>query len=189
MATTIGLVRHFKVQNPYPKEFLLDRNALISWFKDYDQSTAVIQHPMDMDEIPWQICYSSPMVRAQLTAKQCFTGDIKIIPALTELDLMEQLPHQIKLPFWIWAFLIRIKSKQPLPTVIKFRERLEDFLDTITQSEHQHVLVVAHWFVIETLSALLQERGFIGPKPNARKYGELYCYTSTTKNNTSTVIQ
>ena len=34
----IGLVRHFKVNHPYPEKRILTKSDVINWFADYDST-------------------------------------------------------------------------------------------------------------------------------------------------------
>jgi hypothetical protein len=82
----IGLVRHFKVNHPFPERRLLTKSDVIKWFADYDNTLDLEYKKVDLSDIRWKHCYSSPMLRTVNTANHIFDGQITEIPALKELD-------------------------------------------------------------------------------------------------------
>ena len=157
----IGLVRHFKVKHKAPKKILLTASEVIEWFSGYD--LADVEHQaVDLKNVNWERCLSSPLPRALTTAKTIFDGEIETINELRELAVFNLLNNNLKLPFIIWAILIRIKSSSENDTLKKFRNTIKAFVDELLLQEETQTLIVSHGFVMIYLQKELKTRGFKG---------------------------
>lgn len=169
----IGLVRHFKVKHQAPKKILLTASEVIEWFAGYDLADVEPQ-TVDLKNTTWERCLSSPLPRALTTAKTIFDGEIEIINELKELAVFPLLNTNLKLPFIIWAVVIRIKSSSKNDTLKKFRNTIKVFVDELLLQEEKQTLVVSHGFVMIYLQKELKTRGFkgkgFGSPANAKVY-------------------
>lgn len=170
----IGLVRHFKVKHKAPEKILLTASEVIEWFSRYD--LADVEHQaVDLKNVNWERCFSSPLPRAMATAKSIFDGEIEIVNELKELAVFPLLNSNLKLPFIVWAILIRIKSSSENDnTLNKFRHTIKTFFDELLLQEEKQTLVVSHGFVMMYLQKELKKRGFkgksFGSPTNAKVY-------------------
>lgn len=169
----IGLIRHFKVKHKAPKKILLTASEVIEWFSGYD--LADVEHQtVDLKNVNWERCLSSPLPRALTTAKTIFDGEIEIMNELKELAVLPLLNTNLKLPFIVWAIVIRIKSSSENDTLKKFRNTIKTFVDELLLQEEKQTLVVSHGFVMIYLQKELKTRGFkgkgFGSPANAKVY-------------------
>jgi Histidine phosphatase superfamily (branch 1) len=169
----IGLIRHFKVKHKEPTNLLLTASEVIEWFAGYD--LADVEHQaVDLKNINWERCFSSPLPRALTTATAIFDGEIEILNELKELAVFPLLGSNLKLPFLVWAIVIRIKSSSKNNTLSEFRNKIKTFVDEILLKEEKQTLVVSHGFVMIYLQKELKKRGFkgngFGSPANAKIY-------------------
>lgn len=179
----IGLVRHFKVNHPFPNKFLLSKVEVIKWFAEYDNTKNLEYKNVDLSHINWQHCYSSPMVRALSTANYIYNGQISEITELKELDILHRLSDKLKLPFIIWAIIVRIKFISSNKDTNEFKNSIADFLDNVIARNENNVLIVSHWFVMRVIRKELIQRGLSGDNFKSNEYGTLYVYESRAKRN------
>ena len=173
----IGLLRHFKVKQPYPRKFLLAKSEVIKWFEDYEVAELEFQ-PVDLQNINWEICYSSSLNRAAVTANHIYPGEIVLVDALKELDILHLLPDKIKLPFIFWAILVRIKYASDAEAVRHFKQKISEFADAVLQ-ENKNVLIVSHWFVMKVLETELAKRKVVGANVKSASYGKIYLFENS----------
>src|SRR5687767_2385775 len=147
----IGLVRHFKVNQAFPEKRLLTKSDVINWFADYDSTPEIEYKKVDLSNIQWKYCYSSPMLRAINTANYIFDGQITEIPELKELDILHRLSDKWKLPFLAWGLIVRIKSFSPNKDTAAFKNEIIAFVDKIIAGNESDVLIVSHWFVMRVI--------------------------------------
>ena len=172
----IGLVRHFKVNHPFPGKRLLSKSEVIQWFAEYDTTVNLDYKTVDLSDISWQRCYSSPMIRTMKTANHIYNGEIVEITALKELDILHHLSDRLKLPFIIWGIMVRIKSLSSNKDTDEFKNRIVNFLDNIMANNENDVLIVSHWFVMRIIRKALIDRGLSGDNFKSNDYGTLYIY-------------
>lgn len=172
----IGLVRHFKVNRPFPKNKLLSKLELIKWFAEYDNTLHLDYKKVDLGVVKWQNCYSSPMARALNTASYIYPGQIIEITALKELDILHQLPNRLKLPFLIWGLIVFIKSSFFNKDTDKFKKSIIAFLDKVIATNEGNTLIISHWFVMRVIRMELIKRGFAGGNFKSNEYGTLYIF-------------
>lgn len=172
----IGLVRHFKVNHPFPGKRLLSKSEVIQWFAEYDNTVHLEYKAVDLGVTNWRRCYSSPMIRAVKTANHIYNGAIVEIPELKELDILHRLPDSLKLPFMIWGLIVRIQSFSSNSDTNKFKNSIIHFIDSVIADNEDDVLIVSHWFVMRVIQKELIKRGLAGDSFKSNDYGTLYVY-------------
>ena len=95
----IGLIRHFKVNHPFPDKRLLSKSEVIQWFAQYDKTENIQYKTVALGTTHWKRCYSSTLLRAVQTAHHIYNGEIITTPELRELDIRHRLSDRLKLPF------------------------------------------------------------------------------------------
>lgn len=177
MEMRIGLLRHFKVNCPHKK--MMTSEEFREWSKKYEVSK-VIKKKVEMYGIEWDICYVSDLPRAITTAKEVYSGNLRIDRLLREVDNAPFIhTEKIKLPFEIWHIFGRLawyfRSKSQPETITDTRRRINTFLDRIDWS-NENILIVFHGFMIYNFQKELRKRGFKGEKLKIVKNGVLYEY-------------
>lgn len=173
----IGLLRHFKVNCPHTK--MMTSSEFREWSEKYEVSK-VIKKKVEMYDIEWDICYASDLPRAITTAKEVYSGNLKIDKLLREVDNAPFMhTDKIRLPFEVWHVCGRLawffKSKSQPETRSQTKKRINDFLDRIDWSK-ENVLIVFHGFMLYNFQKELRKRGFLGEKLKLVKNGVLYEY-------------
>jgi hypothetical protein len=177
----IGLVRHFKVNHPFPERRCLTKSDVLKWFTDYDSTLNLEYKKVDLSDIHWKHCYSSPMLRAVNTANHIFDGQITEIAELKELDILHRLSDKWKLPFLVWGLIVRVKSFSSNKDTDKFKNEIIAFVDKLIATNESDVLIVSHWFVMRVIKKELIKRGFTGRNFKSNEYGTLYVFETQTK--------
>ena len=172
----IGLVRHFKVDHSFPTKRWLSKSEVLEWFVAYDSTTSIQYKTVDLHDINWKRCYSSPMVRAIQTAKHIFNGEIVEKQELRELDILHQLSNKVKLPFMMWGIIVRVKSLFLNSDTQAFEKRISDCIDDIIKHSEHDTLIVSHWFVMRVIRRELIKRGFAGGSLKTNAYGTLHVF-------------
>ena len=171
----IGLVRHFKVNHAFPDKFLLNAKEVIQWFEGYEAAELEI-NPVDLENISWEICYSSPLNRAVQTANHIFKDEITISPSLSELPANPFLYKKIKLPFLLWGLIVKIRSSSSGKVMDAFTTGINEFLEELLRGKDENVLIVSHVFVMQHLQKELIRRGFHGNAFNRPEHGKVYVF-------------
>ena len=177
----IGLVRHFKVNHPFPDKIFLSKSEVIKWFAEYDKTENIQYKNVDLYGIDWKQCYSSTMIRSINTANHIYSGEIVKISELQELDIIHRLSDRIKLPFILWGLIVRIKSFSSNNDTDKFKNQIITFVDKILATNKDDILIVSHWFVMRVIRQELIKRGFVGDNFKSNEYGTLYVYKGADK--------
>ncbi|GAL83653.1 phosphoglycerate mutase family protein [Sporocytophaga myxococcoides] len=177
----IGLVRHFKVNHPFPEKTLLSKSDLVKWFAEYDNKVEIQSKVVDLSGVNWHCCYSSPLIRAVKTAKHIYNGNITEIPELKELDIVHRLSDKLKLPFLMWGFIIRMISFTANNDTDRFKNGIIAFVDNVIAKNEKDFLIVSHWFVMRVIRQELIKRGFVGDNFKSNDYGRLYVFEGKTK--------
>lgn len=147
----------------------------MQWFEAYDQAdTEPI--PVDMRQIHWTVCCSSPQKRAVQTAREIYNGEISLHDELMELDASPFLRPGIRLPFLVWGIWIRWKTMSDHPATKIFKEKIGHFVDTLSGYESDDVLIVSHGLVMTFLREELLKRGFSGESFRGPAYGRIYIF-------------
>jgi hypothetical protein len=171
----IGLVRHFKVNHPIPKGFLIGYKTLTDWFTQYDE--ADIHHAIfDNQGINWELCYASPMRRAYKTAQHIHKGEILLHDDLCEVNILSLMNKKRRLPIIIWAILIKRKTLSVNSITEATRKKLVDFVDMILKKKEKEILIVSHGFIMMLLQQELLARGFSGKKFSNPANGKMYVF-------------
>lgn len=170
----IGLVRHFKVNHPFPKKWFISHPELVTWFDEYDKAE-LQPRKVELEE-DWHRCFTSPATRARKTAHHIYPGDSTEVDALLEADLLPLLNKDIRLPMLAWATIARIAFSLSNEGSKEFKARISDFVDTLLTHQDQNVLIVSHRLVMTYLQAELRKRGFEGNGFTSPDYGKVYIY-------------
>lgn len=177
----IGLVRHFKVNHPFPNKSLLSKSEVSKWFEDYDKTEDLQYKEVDLHNIEWKKCYSSTMIRAVNTAHNIYRGEIVKLAELQELNILHRLSDKLKIPFIFWGLIVRIKSFSSNKDTYEFKNNIIAFVDKIIANNESDILIVSHWFVMRIIRQALIKRGFIGDDFKSNEYGTLYVFESADK--------
>lgn len=173
----IGLLRHFKVNCPHKK--MMTSKEFRDWSHKYEVSK-VTKKKVEMYGVQWDVCYVSDVPRAITTAKEVYSGNLKIDRLLREVDNAPFIhTERLRLPFEVWHLCGRLawffKSKSQPETIKGTKERIGKFLDRIDWSK-ENILIVFHGFMIYNFQKELRKRGFEGEKLRIVKNGVLYQY-------------
>ncbi len=171
----IGLVRHFKVDLPYPGKILISADELRDWFSVYETAGLLISE-VNTGGIKWKYCFSSPLIRARETAVSVFGNEYITARELSELDILPLLNSKWKLPLFAWALIMKRKSESDSEITVKFRDNLNDFLDKIISDYNENTLLVCHGFVMMHLRKELRRRGYKGPYFNSPANAKVYIF-------------
>jgi broad specificity phosphatase PhoE len=173
----IGLLRHFKVNCPHKR--MMTSEEFREWSERYE-GAKVIKKKVEMYGNRWDICYVSDLPRAITTAREVYSGNMKIDRLLREVDNAPFIhTEKLKLPFEVWHICGRLawffKSKSQPETIEGTKRRIRKFLDRIDWSK-ENILIVFHGFMLYNLQKELRRRGFKGDKLRKVKNGVLYEY-------------
>jgi len=140
---------------------LVSLDEVVKWFEGYESAEIEIGH-VDLNGIEFKRCYTSSSERALKTASCIFRGETIILHALRELDMLPLMNKKRKLPFLLWAILVRIKSSSSNRITDEFRNNIVAFLDDLLSKNTEDVLIVSHGFVMMLIQKELNRRGFEG---------------------------
>lgn len=174
----IGLVRHFKVNHPYPTKTFLSRAEVEEWFEGYEIADLEYHH-IDLCGIEWKKCISSSLDRASKTAYKIFPGEIITSDDLKELSVLPLMSKKVKLPFLVWAIAIRMKTFSSNELTNAFRKKMNAFIDEMLSNNDNDTLIVSHGFVMMFLQKELIKRGFNGDKFKTPENGKVYVFEKT----------
>jgi broad specificity phosphatase PhoE len=173
----IGLLRHFPVREPLPAG-LRTAAELQAWRVRYDLAET-IAGTADLGGIAWQECLSSDLPRAFHTARMVFAGSIEQTPLLREAQFAEFATGNLRLPVWMWKWVLRFcwVSGQRSQRAFRdeFQQRIRETADRLERCERD-TLVVSHAGMMAYLGAELRRRGFHGPKLRAVKHATVYIF-------------
>lgn len=170
---TIGLVRHFKVRHPFPKQFLLTKAEVVRWFDDYEIAE-IEYHDVDLRGVRWQRCFSSPMTRALDTAQHIYKEEIISVDTLREFDVLPLLSNTVRLPLIAWALLAWFTYSIPNKATSALRKTINSFIDQQLLTSHHNTLIVSHVFIMIMLQKELKKRGFTGDTFGFPHNGRVY---------------
>lgn len=171
----IGLVRHFKVKKGLPERTLISQIELIQWFEEYDVADLEDGEVYLGDNI-WKKCFTSDLPRAIKTAEKIYNGNIVAMKELRELQPHIPSKRKIKLPFLLWAILIRCGFLTPRKYINDYERRVETVLDEILSQSDEDILIVSHGALMIYMRKELLKRGFKGPKFKIPDNGKLYVF-------------
>lgn len=173
----IGLIRHFEVLHPLPKEWV-SAGQLEAWQQNYDQAEIrkAAFHTADVD---WKQCLSSDLPRARSTARAVFAGDIQETELLRELTFSAFKTGNLRLPVSVWKVLVRLawmtghaSQRTSRDEFLSRVQKMSDLLCTFRED----TLVVAHAGMMLYLSRELCRRGFVGPRLRIADHAVTYVY-------------
>lgn len=173
----IGLVRHYKVNKQNPRKLLVSTDEALQWFREYDESD-IEPGETDLGGIDWEHCYSSDQKRAIHTAQLIYEGTISQTEVLREIPL-PPLRVNIKLPFMLWVLLLglsRHTNRQARAVMETAKLNINRFLDELTESGRQNVLIVSHGALMAEFRKELKRRGFRSPRFTYPENGKLYIF-------------
>ena len=176
----IGLLRHFPVQLKFPTGWKTAAE-LQTWRENYDVAeTSAIQ--ADLGGIAWQVCISSDLPRACVTAGAVFPGSIERTALLREAEFAQFRTGNLRLPIRVWQWILRItwmtghSSQRACRDA--FRQRVSEVADRISASDRD-TLVVSHAGMMAYLGAELRRRGFAGPRLRIADHAKVYLFEKT----------
>ena len=177
----IGLIRHFKVD--YHKNFFMTSKQFKEWERNYNKSDVVIKD-VNLMGIEWDKCYSSTLIRAEITAKSVYNGEIVQSELIRETIIDPIFKSKCKLPYWFWAVSGRLawyfnhKSQEENKIITK--DKAKRFIDELEENAKregsENILIVTHGFFMFSLQKELKKRGFKGKLITSPKNGILYLY-------------
>lgn len=173
----IGLVRHFPVEQPFPRGWK-STTELLEWRRQYDASPVLVG-PADVGSFEWTECLCSDLERAVATAKVVFNGCIEQTSLLREADFASFKTGRMRLPVWVWRMMLglswAIGHRSQRANRDEFRCRVAAAADLL-ETKNGDVLVVSHAGMMSYLSKEIRRRGFVGPKLRMPKHATLYLY-------------
>jgi broad specificity phosphatase PhoE len=174
----IGLMRHLPVAYKY--SFAKNSQDFEQEIENYNQADVIKKKKQDIGK--WDICYTSSMKRAQLTASFFYQGKIIITDLLKEVPLKAVPKTRMRMPVIFWFLLVRfywlINSRSQPEPKCKTIARARNFLETFCfpNQDHSTILLVSHGLFLLVLQKVLRQlkyRGKIFLRPN---HGTLYVF-------------
>lgn len=173
----IGLFRHFPVDQNLPSGWRTAAD-LHAWRERYDRAETLAGE-FDLGGVAWQVCLSSDLPRACMTASAVFCGEVERTSLLREPQLAAFKTGNLRLPVWLWQGWLRLSwiTGHPSQRACRdeFRRRVLAVADRLSGLD-QDTLVVSHAGMIAYLSAELRRRGFAGPKLRIARHATAYIY-------------
>ncbi|PLR98430.1 histidine phosphatase family protein [Bacillus sp. T33-2] len=173
----VGLVRHFEVKRGYPNK-LVSADELMKWVEEYDASE-VFEKEIDLCGVDWKRCFSSDLLRAEITARTAFKGQIEFLEELREVALSPFFRVRMRIPLFMHLLFIRgawlFNHKSQPESKAEVKHRIHIVLDKILASG-EDVLVVGHGGIMMYMREELLKRGFTGPKFRRAANGQVYIF-------------
>ncbi|MCC7422231.1 MAG: histidine phosphatase family protein [Planctomycetaceae bacterium] len=173
----IGLLRHFPVEQAFPRGWLTSGD-LLDWRDRYDLA-ATTAGPFDLGGIDWPMCLSSDSPRARITASTVFPGAFEHTPLLREPQFARFGQGKVRMPAWAWWWALRLAwltgHSSQRACRDEFLGRVTAVADRLCQSDGD-ILVVSHAVMMGWLSRELRRRGFVGPKLRIAEHAKVYVY-------------
>ncbi len=173
----IGLVRHFKVQEPIPSGWVTSAH-LVKWREAYEIADVEVAE-VDLRGYEWPQCWASDAPRAQTTAKAAYSGPITTFHELREAEVLPFQTGNVPLPFPVWHLLLRLSlatgHSSQRSARDSFINRIREMTDKLV-AQTMDTLVVSHAGVMYFMRKELLRRGFKGPKFKVAKHGHLYVF-------------
>jgi broad specificity phosphatase PhoE len=174
----IGLIRHFKITLRTDRKWMTSAE-FIHWIRQYDESgIQVMEHNVRASD--WELCLSSDMTRAALTASQVYGGPVITTSLLREIGMRPVINTGIRLHYGVWlvlsraAWLLSHRSQEECRAETEQRAVLA--ADRIEACGVSAVLVVSHGAFIRSLSKELLRRGYRGKSSLKPVNGRLYVF-------------
>ncbi|GAB6988766.1 histidine phosphatase family protein [Paenibacillus pini] len=175
----IGLVRHFKVTYK-PISTWMNSEEFNQWIEEYNKS-GVSPPESTGHGVEWNMCLSSDLSRATVTAEMLHKGQIIKTDQLREIAMRSVTSTQIKLHYYMWLFIIRIawlvSHKSQDETKAETILRAKQVVDQIEENDKgSNILVVSHGAFMRVLYQELIRRGYKGRGFAKPKNGKLYTF-------------
>jgi broad specificity phosphatase PhoE len=174
----IGLVRHFKVNHPYPMK-RVERIELQQWLQGYDEADIEEKH-IDLLGIEWTCCFVSDLPRALTTAKSIYNGELFVRSELREIPVSPFFKRGIKLSVKSHAVIMRLawlcNHSSQTEKKAEVKRRVTTVVDEILAEKRENVLVVSHGALMIYLRKELLKRGFKGEKFTRAHNARVYLY-------------
>jgi len=173
----IGLIRHYKVNYPYPLRKRLSSHEVAEWFAAYDEAD-IEAGVTDLQGVTWERCWTSDLPRAKRTAQLVYSGELESLEELREIPV-PQFRTRIRLPFLCWGILIRLSwliHRRTREDIRSAQELIRAVLDRILSGSGGPILIVSHAALMKYMRKELLRRGFRGPKFGYAENGKLYVF-------------
>ncbi|OXS68937.1 phosphoglycerate mutase [Priestia filamentosa] len=174
----IGLVRHFKVNHPYPTK-RVKRSELQKWLKGYDEAD-IEKKDIDLLGIEWTSCFVSDLPRALTTAKSIYNGELFVRSELREVPISPFFKRSIKLSVKSHAVIMRLawlcNHSSQTEKKAEVKKRVTTVVDEILAGKRENVLVVSHGALMIYLRKELLKRGFKGEQFTRAHNTRVYLY-------------
>lgn len=171
----ISLMRHYRVNISFRS--LLTKEQFINLVNKYDVSDIIIEDNIHKD-INWDICYTSDLPRAYITAKNIYKKRIIKTPLLREVPILPTFKTDKKLHIIIWTIFGRlawlIGHKSQIESYKQTKIRVNNFISKYIIEENTNYLIVSHGFIMLVLKKQLKKSGFKGSDFLRPIHGKLY---------------
>jgi broad specificity phosphatase PhoE len=171
----IGVIRHFKV-NHKPKSEMMNSGQFNEWIEAYNYSGVIPPDNINCDD-DWDICFSSNLKRAEVTAGLIYSGTIIKINNLREVEIKISKSTGIKLHYIIWLLINRIGWHFSRKSQDETNSRAKKCINLVETSNYQNVLLVSHGAFMRYLHKELRRRKYKGKMRLVPRNGELIVYT------------
>ncbi len=167
--------RHFRVKYRFP--YFCTSSEFLEYLQEFDQ--ADIYENDTVYQQSWDICFCSPLKRAQETAR--LIGNVEEIIAddrLKEVSLNPVINSKIKLPTFVWflssKFTWRMNWSYIGETREQTHERIRSFLEELEQDySGKRILIISHKLTMIVIREEMKTRKKILGFWNV-KHGKVY---------------
>lgn len=174
----IGLVRHYQVNYKFKKYNNSKgfEEDVINYYK-----SEVIKNDLKLNPEEWDICYTSDISRAIVTACEIYGNNFYKTDLLREVPISPFINTRLILPIFVWKFIGRFEwmfcigsQKENKKDTI---ERAKLFIkENILESKKENILIVFHGFFMKTFQKELIKKGFKGKYISKPENAVLYIY-------------
>lgn len=176
----IGLIRHFKVAYK-PEHKWMTSKEFNQWVEHYDRSEIHSPTQSFTNNVQWDVCISSNLLRAINTAEIIFKGPIIETDQLREVGMCSIIQTSIKLHYYVWQMIARtawfFAHKSQEESIGQTRLRARNIVNEIIENHHEsNVLVVSHGAFMKYLITELNRRGYKGKGAFTPRNGEIYTF-------------
>jgi len=170
----IGLCRHFPIPDISSWQIMTTK-SFNDWIHFNEKITPVEDHSFS-PLIGWDICFSSDLPRAKITAASL----VSEIPIHTS-SLFREVPYcSYKIPFILpkgtWLLVNRLQWIMGGKTPERKKETLlrgKKAVETLLKRSEHNILVITHGFFMHALVKELKLHGYEGSIPTYPEYGKV----------------
>jgi hypothetical protein len=177
---TIGLVRHYKVNQATPNKWMTSVE-FENWIEQYDHSDVILK-PSSINGADWDMCFSSDLSRAVKTSNHVYKDEIIYTELLREIKIHPFLQTNIKLHYKLWLLISRmswnLRHKSLPDSKHKTMLRARDIVDQMEQLSVSSVLIVSHGALMWYIQKELRKRKYKGRMFIYPACGKLYVFQS-----------